>query len=59
MDIVRSVLENGGPLIWPLLALFVWGLGIIVYKWVMLNRTRIVNPDVVAHVEKLRRQYLR
>ena len=53
MDIVRTVLDNGGPLIWPLLALFLWGLGIIGYKWITLKRGRIVSPAVVAQVESL------
>jgi len=53
MDTVNAVIDKGGPLIWPLLALLLWGIGIIAFKWATLKRARIVSPAVVARIEEL------
>jgi len=53
MDIVNAVFEKGGPLIWPLLGLLLWGIGIIGFKWATLKRSRIVDPAVVTRIEEL------
>ena len=53
MDTVTAVIDKGGPLIWPLFALLLWGIGIIAFKWATLKRSRIVDPGVVGRVEEL------
>ena len=40
-------------LIYPLLGLLLWAIGIIIYKGLTLRRRLVINPQVVAHVEQL------
>ena len=53
MSLIANMFAKGGPLVWPLLALFVWGVGIILHRVVTLRRERIIDPEVVGAVEKL------
>ena len=53
MSLIANMFAKGGPLVWPLLALFVWGVGIILHRVVTLPRERIIDPEVVGAVEKL------
>ena len=53
MSFIADVFDKGGLLIYPLLALLIWGLYIIVVKWIALRRGKIINPGVVEHIEKL------
>jgi biopolymer transport protein ExbB len=53
VDALTGIVDSGGPLIWPLLALFVWGLGIIGLKWVTLRRSRIIDPQAVNRIETM------
>ena len=46
-------LSKGGVLMWPILALLVWGVGIIVYKALSLRRGKVINPEVIGQIEKL------
>ena len=53
MQMVAEMFAKGGPLVWPLLALLVWGVGIMVHRTLTLRRERIIDPQVVDAVEKL------
>ena len=53
MQMVSEMVAKGGPLVWPLLALFAWAMGIIVHRMLTLRRERIIDPEVVSAVEKL------
>lgn len=53
MNDLAHMLKTGGPLIYPLLALLVWGLGIIIVKSATLKRARVISPGVVDEVERL------
>ncbi len=53
MQMVSDMVAKGGPLVWPLLALFAWAMGIIVHRMLTLRRERIIDPEVVSAVEKL------
>ena len=53
MDFITRIFDDGGPLIWVLLALLLWGLYIIVVKSHELRRDRVISPQVVQDVEKL------
>ena len=53
MQTIADIIARGGPLVWPLLALLAWGVGIIVVKATTLRRASVIDPDVVAEVEKL------
>jgi biopolymer transport protein ExbB len=53
VELLTGIIDSGGPLVWPLLGLFVWGSGIIVLKTLTLRRSRIIGPDAVSHVERL------
>ena len=53
MEFIAGVLDKGGVLIYPLLALLGWGIGIIVFKCVTLRRSQVINPSIVERVEKL------
>lgn len=53
MQLIADMFSKGGPLVWPLLALLVWGVGIIGHRVATLRRERVIDPDVVAAVEKL------
>ncbi len=44
---------NGGVLMYPLLILLLWGVWIIVYKALSLRRDKVLNPAVIAEVERL------
>jgi biopolymer transport protein ExbB len=49
----QELLARGGPLVYPLAALLVWALGIIVFKAFSLRRSRTVAPAVIERVEQL------
>ena len=53
IDFTTKLFDDGGPLIWVLLALLLWGLYIIVVKSHELRRDRVISPQVVQDVEKL------
>jgi biopolymer transport protein ExbB len=53
IDLVVTVFTKGGPLVWVLLGLLLWGVFIIVRKSAALRRDRVISPDVVQHVEEL------
>ena len=53
MSFIADIFAKGGVLIYPLLGLLLWGIGIIVFKALTLRRRRVINPQVVAHVEQL------
>ncbi len=50
---IQTLLAKGGILMWPLLILLVWGLGLILLKGLQLRRRRIVNPRLAEQVETL------
>jgi biopolymer transport protein ExbB len=52
MNIVEFF-EKGGPLIYPLLVLLIWGLYIIGVKLIALRRDNVINQQVIDHVENL------
>lgn len=53
MEFITGVIEQGGLLSYPLIALLIWGVVIIVIKAVQLRRGTTVNPDMVEKVEQL------
>lgn len=53
MNMVSQMFAEGGPLIYPLLAMMVWGLGIIVFEAFTLKREKVIGPEVVDEVERL------
>jgi biopolymer transport protein ExbB len=53
MEFIAGVIEKGGLLVWPLVALLAWGIIIMILKWMQLRRARTINPDVIDKVEQL------
>lgn len=53
MSFIADLFDKGGVLIYPLLGLLLWAIGIIIYKGLALRRRLVINPQVVAHVEQL------
>lgn len=53
MEFIAGVIDQGGLLVWPLVALLAWGVIIMVVKWVQLRRARTINPEVIDKVEQL------
>ncbi len=53
MENILELIDKGGVLIYPLLVLLVWGLGIIVLKSFLMTRHRVIKPKVVEEVEQL------
>ncbi len=53
MENIPGLIDKGGVLIYPLLLLLVWGLGIIIVKSLLMTRGRVIKPAVVAEVEQL------
>lgn len=50
---IVDLIDKGGVLIYPLAALAVWGIVIIVIKSATLRRDRIIVPDAVEQLEAL------
>lgn len=50
---VIELIDQGGVLIYPLAALAVWGIVIIVIKSATLRRDRIIMPEAVEKLEEL------
>ena len=50
---VKILFIDGGPIVWLLLVLLLWGIYIIIVKSRQLNRQRLINPEVIDHIEKL------
>ena len=50
---VQTLFIDGGPIVWLLLILLLWGIYIIIVKSRQLNRHRLINPEVIDHIEKL------
>ncbi len=53
MGTILYIFEAGGLMIWPLVILLAWGLGIIWVKSQELAREKVIDPKAVEHVEKL------
>lgn len=53
MEFIAGVIEQGGVLIWPLVALLVWGIVIMLIKAAQLRRAKTINPDVIERIEQL------
>lgn len=53
MEFIAGVIEQGGVLIWPLVALLVWGIIIMLIKAAQLRRAKTINPDVIERIEQL------
>jgi len=53
MSFIADIFDKGGVLIYPLLLLLLAGIYIIVVRSIALRRDKIINPEVVEHVEKL------
>jgi biopolymer transport protein ExbB len=53
IDLIETVFTKGGPLVWVLLGLLIWGVYIIARKSVELRRDRIISPQMVQRVEEL------
>jgi biopolymer transport protein ExbB len=53
MEFIKGVIEQGGVLIWPLVALLVWGIIIMLIKSAQLRRARTINPEVIEKIEQL------
>ncbi|MEM7251372.1 MAG: MotA/TolQ/ExbB proton channel family protein [Pseudomonadota bacterium] len=50
---LSNLIDKGGVLVYPLLALLVIATVIIVYKAISLRRKRTLNPELIQHVERL------
>lgn len=53
LELLTTLHEKGGPLIWLLFAILIWGIAIIFIKSAALRRNRVVNPAVVEKIENL------
>lgn len=53
IDFISMIFTGGGPIVWVLFALLLWGIYIIVVKSNQLRHERIINPAVVQHIEQL------
>ena len=53
MEFVADIFAKGGVMIYPLIALLLWGIGIIVYKSFSMRRESVIHPEVVQAIDKL------
>ncbi len=53
MNFVLDLVDKGGILIYPLIALLIWGIFIILVKLITLRTDKIINPGVIQKVEEL------
>ena len=52
-DFMKTLFTDGGIIVWLLLAMLIWGLYIIVIKSRQLHHDRLINPQVIQHIERL------
>ncbi|MBT4838643.1 MAG: MotA/TolQ/ExbB proton channel family protein [Methylococcales bacterium] len=50
---ISEIIKNGGLMIYPLTALFIWGLVIIVIKSMALRRNRVINNKIIEQIETI------
>ena len=50
---VVHLFQLGGVVVWLLLVILVWCIGIIVWKLGQLRHSRVINAKVIARIERL------